>query len=749
MELAGRSRTPSGSRDPGRKTGTHLSEPVLAQVKNTVAGALEALSEDRSVVVTGAAGTGKSTAMAGILAGLGDRYSVLQLRGAASWAGKPFAGLFWLLSELPPETLSNPVYVLQYLRRVLKDKAAGRRLVLAIENVEDMDEATVAVLLQLCRTGSALMLATVRDLSACTGEFVRWWSEESVHREGLEPLRSGGTRVLLEGLAGGRVSNRLVVQVQARSRGNPLLSALFLREQMEAGTVVRRRGTWVWTGSVSYSGALAERMEAETGGLSTAERFAADVLAVCGALPVLLLLQVADPPAVERLEQDLLVSSGSAGTLRFKDPLLAEAAAALVPPGRAAEIRSRLAAVQSRQTAEYTWNPPHAADIAAVRAAVQEAGDLSRCGRWTEASAAARAGLELADRYGITGRQRRDLLSELFCVFLRCGELRHAADVLAQTDKAAEGMELRGGNDLCEGIVQVLGGRADRALDSLQRALAQFEEEGTGDLVPLAGTAAAYACVLLDDGDAARSYLSAAGPGTRQRRDGANASSTDAGARSSDWETALTRSFSELCAVHGVSVPGDNGGFTAAVPSGTPQDLPTSMLVLTAAALHGRPGAAEELREAAAGCSGDSAQMYLELAEGLTARRPASLLRAAERAHSLGQYLTAYGAAGGAVRLAREQSDRARLRAARRLENASYRLLRAANSVADRLPELSDFERELALGAAAGKSSSQLAGGLHLSPRTVDWHLGRIFQKLRVSGRTELRECLEAERPRS
>ncbi|MCQ1947835.1 MULTISPECIES: LuxR C-terminal-related transcriptional regulator [unclassified Arthrobacter] len=748
MEVAGRTLTAS-SRNPGSETGNQLGEPLLAQVKNAVAGALEALSEDRSVVVTGAAGTGKSTAMAGILAGLGDRYSVLQLRGAASWAEKPFAGLFWLLSELPPEALSDPVYVLQFLRRVFKGKAAGRRLVLAIENVEDMDAATIAVLLQLCRTGSALMLATVRDLSACTSEFVRWWSEDSVHREVLEPLRPGGTRVLLEGLAGGTVSSRLVAQVQARSRGNPLLSSVFLREQMDAGTVVRRRGIWVWTGSVSYSGALAERVEAETGGLSTAERFAADVLAVSGALPILLLLQVADPPAVERLEQNLLVSSGSAGFLRFKDPLLAEAAAALVPPGRAAEIRSRLASVQRQQKAEDNREPSPAAEMAAARVAAQEAGKLSRSGRWTEASAAAQAGLELADRCGITGRWRRDLLSELFCVFLRCGELRHAADVLAKTGEAVEGMELRGGNDLCEGIVQVLDGRADRALDSLQRAVAQFEAEGTEDLVPLAESAAAYACVLLGDGDAARGYLTAAGAGARQRTGGANAPSTDAGARTFDWETALTRSFSGLCAVYGVTIPGGNGEFTTVAAHGGPEGLPEAMLVLAAAALHGRPGAAEELREAAAGCSGESAQMYLELAEGLTALRPASLLRAAERAHGLGQYLTAHGAAGEAVRLARAQSDRARLRAARRLENASYRLLRAANSVADRLPELSDFERELALGAAAGKNSSQLAGGLHLSPRTVDWHLGRIFQKLRVSGRAELRECLEAERPRN
>ena len=74
-------------------------------------------------------------------------------------------------------------------------------------------------------------------------------------------------------------------------------------------------------------------------------------------------------------------------------------------------------------------------------------------------------------------------------------------------------------------------------------------------------------------------------------------------------------------------------------------------------------------------------------------------------------------------------------------------MLLAANSVPDPVPDLSEFERGLALGAAAGESSSHLAARLHLSPRTVDWHLGRIFSKLRVSGRAELRECLEAARP--
>ena len=169
--------------------------------------------------------------------------------------------------------------------------------------------------------------------------------------------------------------------------------------------------------------------------------------------------------------------------------------------------------------------------------------------------------------------------------------------------------------------------------------------------------------------------------------------------------------------------------------------------VLAASALRGVPGAAGKLADGAAGCTGAAAAMYADLAAGLTDADRLRMLRAAEAAHSLGQYMLAHESAGRAVRLARGQGDRTALRAARRVENASFRMLLTANSVPDRLPGLSEFERGLALGAAAGESSSHLAARLHLSPRTVDWHLGRIFSKLRVSGRAELRECLEATSP--
>jgi DNA-binding CsgD family transcriptional regulator len=55
---------------------------------------------------------------------------------------------------------------------------------------------------------------------------------------------------------------------------------------------------------------------------------------------------------------------------------------------------------------------------------------------------------------------------------------------------------------------------------------------------------------------------------------------------------------------------------------------------------------------------------------------------------------------------------------------------------------LTGREREVALLAARGRTSPQIASALYLSVRTVDTHLSRVYRKLMIDGRHELADAL-------
>jgi DNA-binding NarL/FixJ family response regulator len=66
--------------------------------------------------------------------------------------------------------------------------------------------------------------------------------------------------------------------------------------------------------------------------------------------------------------------------------------------------------------------------------------------------------------------------------------------------------------------------------------------------------------------------------------------------------------------------------------------------------------------------------------------------------------------------------------------------------------ELTAQEVRVAEAVARGATNKQVAAELFLSPKTIEFHLGRVYRKLGIHSRTELATLvaegrLEAERP--
>ncbi|MDN5552208.1 MAG: helix-turn-helix transcriptional regulator, partial [Brevibacterium sp.] len=126
----------------------------------------------------------------------------------------------------------------------------------------------------------------------------------------------------------------------------------------------------------------------------------------------------------------------------------------------------------------------------------------------------------------------------------------------------------------------------------------------------------------------------------------------------------------------------------------------------------------------------------------MTDGSPAALIEAARGASEYGAVALCSTLAKLAQSRAIDAHDQQAAKDARILIGNSLRTIRYSAS-GPRLPAvLSDLERQLVDGIMAGRSSQELGAMQHLSARTIEWHLSRIYRRLHVANRRELREVI-------
>jgi DNA-binding CsgD family transcriptional regulator/tetratricopeptide (TPR) repeat protein len=278
-------------------------------------------------------------------------------------------------------------------------------------------------------------------------------------------------------------------------------------------------------------------------------------------------------------------------------------------------------------------------------------------------------------------------------------------------------------------------GRPDTALRWSGRACSAIDASGVEGMRAAAYAIQAVAHSLLDDAAASAA-----------RADEVDALTTGFGFLAP--ELPLGRAWAlvaagELPAARALLLP-------AATDAERAGHLPAAAWLLHDAA---RLGAAAEAAPPLADLAGrtDSALVAAraEHAAALAADDGERLAAVADQFETLGAVLVAAEATAASADAWRRRRERRRAAAlevraealAGRCEGARTPALRRTTSVVP----LTDREREIAVLAADGRPSREIAARLYLSVRTVDNHLGRIYDKLGVSSRAELAASLERE----
>jgi DNA-binding CsgD family transcriptional regulator/tetratricopeptide (TPR) repeat protein len=320
---------------------------------------------------------------------------------------------------------------------------------------------------------------------------------------------------------------------------------------------------------------------------------------------------------------------------------------------------------------------------------------------------------ELADRHVRLARRAGALavlpagLGQRIGAHLHAGELG-AAEELAEESAAVTAAT--GGDHPTYGEVLLLcwRGRTTEALPLLEAAIGQAEARGEGRVLGLLRHAEAVlhnGCGRYAEALAAAEQAGSAGfPG------GALAELVEAAVRSGEPDRAAS-AVRRLARV--------------TTPSGTAW---ARGIEARSRALAGEDARYREAIDHLARCRGAFELARTHLVYGEWLRREGRRVDARTHLRNAHEALTAMGAEAFAERARRELL-------------ATGETVRKRSDPAD--AGLTPQERQIARRARDGHSNSEIGAELFLSARTIEWHLHKIFGKLGITSRRELRKALE------
>ncbi len=294
-------------------------------------------------VIIGASGLGKTALLQHVQRALPDAY-IVRVRGLQTSTSSPYRSLSFLLSELPTDVAGHPALAFNAVSAMLREEAAGRRVIFAVDNGEYLDQQSSCLIGQLVTADRARVIMTVADFALADPAFMAMWRNGSLERFELLTLTLEEASRFIEAELGAPVSREAVERIWSLAGGNPQLTRSGVRGLVQRGVLARRGGAYVLLpGAVSLGAEMIGGFSVLRS-LSASQRRLAGLIALSGSLTWAQLLHLADVEDLDRLQVAgiLVVRSASEATVSFARSSFSDAVAETVGAEEAAALYGQL-----------------------------------------------------------------------------------------------------------------------------------------------------------------------------------------------------------------------------------------------------------------------------------------------------------------------------------------------------------------------------------------------------------------------